>query len=134
MSRNTFEKLVLDAEFMRTLYGLFKYPTSAQYEVFRSLWERKAKELNVSFPRLRVNRVVAAFTTNVSCFCDENQFANLLANLRDEGLLCFAPLGKWFNDNQSLIHSFNTMLDGETGYDEYTRGVFFWWLWSRKRK
>ncbi len=134
MTKEAFNGLMADAEFVKTLYVFFKIQTPRTYEAFSKAWKLKVKAFGVKFSPLRVNRVAAAFTTRVSCFCDEMQFNEVLLWLHDNGLVKLLSSDNWFSDNEKLAAEIDSMLEGELGFDKFSRGVFLWWLWSKNVK
>ncbi len=145
LKEETYKRLISESDFRACIDAFYKNPTQEKYDSFYKYWKnwgnnkKTTAGKNIGFPKLRVNRVAAAFTDKVSTVCDEAKFFALLEWLHEENLMTgiLPTSGKlkaaeknWFKYNLILIEKLDEVFN-DSGIDEYnpfTRNIFVWFL------
>ena len=132
LSKKLYDKLVASDEFRKEIRLFKRYPDRMHYNRLGEVWKRISRENNSPSTPLRLNRVAAAFTTDVSSTCNEADFKVALRWLQNNKLLDFSPTKNWFDDNKLLTGLLENALADSPGYDVWWRNIFVWWIAEEK--
>lgn len=137
LAKTVFDSMLGDKDFIRALKHLIEEPSEGNYKAFAQEWWLKTAELGKNNNPLRVNRVAAACTQNVTTVVDETIFNEIFYWMMDEGLIRPCPEDmdeNWFTRNNHVMNclreAFSAELDsGET--DIFYLSQFVWYLNQR---
>lgn len=132
LSRDNFKAFIQDKDFLSSLESFILDPTTAQFMRFKDAWSAQGK----GDKPLRVNRVAAACTLDVSSTVNTEKFNHVFNWLTKEGTIPEYPAGEdqdWFSKNVFLMKTIKEEFESElqTGQtDAFYLSIFVWELYS----
>ena len=129
LSRKDFDSLIGSSEFLSALEQLILTPNHENFRKFGDVWAAIATRRN----SVRINRVAAACTLQVSGTADKERFDKVFQRLIDKGMIPkYSREDDWFSKNIFLmehIHSefHDELKRGET--DKFYLSMFVWLMY-----
>ncbi|MDO5296416.1 MAG: hypothetical protein Q4F00_07275 [bacterium] len=125
LSADNYKHLISKQEFIDSLYSLITEPNIANFKDFAENWCKfNLKGKNINW--LRINRVAAACTTNVSVLCDSKKFNQVFNWLQSKCPADFgmAAYSKWISDTYPNYTDLNDNLVNNNTIDWFIRNEF----------